>query len=106
MSTDTNIFSIERFEKAAYGRDYEVATFEMARLLETLNKNYGSYEQELSLKLSALLDDHEFESHVITRLCSAMSCLFSDPEFELSDMGYELLISWQRWISASFAAMK
>jgi hypothetical protein len=42
--------------------------------------------------------------HVITRICSAISALFSDPSFELSVAGFRQLLLGQRWIVALFAA--
>jgi HMW1C N-terminal/HMW1 domain 2 len=97
-------FSLELLEDAAYSRRHEEAAREMARLLDLLNRNYGSLREDFSFRISALLDIAELDSHIVTRLCSAITCLFSDPSFHLSDTGYGMMISWQRWIAALFAA--
>ena len=39
-----------------------------------------------------------------TRLAAAITSLFSDPGFQLSNQGFSELMRWQRWIAAIFAA--
>ena len=98
------IFSLDLFEEAAYSRRHEEAAREMAKLLDLLNRNYGSLREDFSVRISALLDMAELDTHIVTRICSAITCLFSDPSFHLSDTGYGVMISWQRWIASLFAA--
>ena len=98
------IFSLDLFEEAAYSRRHEEAAREMAKLLDLLNRNYGSLREDFSVRISALLDMAELDTHIVTRICSAITCLFSDPSFHLSDTGYGMMISWQRWIASLFAA--
>jgi hypothetical protein len=104
MTTELNNFSLENFENAAYFRKHEEAARELAKLLDLLNRNYGSLRQDFSVKISALLDMSELDTHIVTRICAAISCLFSDSDFHLSDSGYGFMISWQRWLSSLFAA--
>ena len=98
------IFSLDLFEEAAYSRRHEEAAREMAKLLDLLNRNYGSLREDFSVRISALLDMAELDTHIVTRICSAITCLFSDPSFHLSETGYGMMISWQRWIASLFAA--
>lgn len=97
-------FSLDLLEDAAYSRRHEEAAREMAKLLDLLNRNYGSLREDFSVRISALLDMAELDTHIVTRICSAITCLFSDPSFHLSDTGYGMMISWQRWIALLFAA--
>lgn len=98
------VFSLDLFEDAAYSRRHEQAATEMAKLLDLLNRHYGSLREDFSVRISALLDVSELDAHIVTRICSAITCLFSDPSFHLSDTGYGMMISWQRWIASLFAA--
>ena len=104
MTTDNKQFSLEAFESAAYSRRHEEAAQSLVVLLDSLNRNYGSLREQFSAKISALMDSAELDTHILTRITAAITCLFSDPEFHLSDQGYGHMISWQRWLSSIFAA--
>lgn len=97
-------FSLEVFENAAYSHRHEDAARELAKLLDILNRQYGSLNQQFSVRISALLNGEELDTHIVTRICSAVTALFSDPNFRLSQLGYAHMISWQRWLAALFAA--
>lgn len=101
---DQQGFSLEVFEQAAYSRRHEEAARELAKLLDLLNRNYGSLREDFSVRISALLDGKELDTHIVTRICAATTALFSDPNFHLSDTGYTHMVSWQRWVAALFAA--
>lgn len=102
---DENVFSLERFEFLAYNRNHELAAREFIKLLSLLDSNYGAYNPQADTRLlSSMLRSEEQEQHLITRITSALSCLFADPAFTLSPQGFGQIISWQRWIAALFAA--
>ncbi len=103
-NVDQQAFSLEIFENAAYSRQHEQAARELAKLLDLLNRNYGSLREQFSVRISALLDSSELDTHIVTRICAAITALFSDPDFHLSDTGYTHMVSWQRWLAALFAA--
>ena len=44
------------------------------------------------------------DDHLLTRLTSAISSLATDPEFRITDHGGALLLQYQRWLAAMFAA--
>lgn len=96
--------SLEAFESAAYSRNHEAAAVELSRLLNMLNANLGTLDGIMTGRFSAALRDDERETYLLTRLTSAISCLFSDPSFFLSDSGYGQFISVQRWLGLLFAA--
>jgi hypothetical protein len=102
MQTPT--FSLDKFEAACYRRQHEEAARLLLVLLDTLDKNYGSLGPNFNVHISALISDLELSEHIIGRLTSAISCLFSDENFHLSIQGFSQLIGYQRWLSTLFAA--
>ncbi len=102
MSTEDSLFSLDRFEFLCYGRDREMAAREFVKLLALLDRQYGDLKG-IQANLYALNPDQE-RQHLLVRVTAALSCLFSDAEFKLSPLGFEQMISWQRWIAALFAA--
>jgi hypothetical protein len=97
-----NTFSLERFEYLCYARDRELAAREMLKLLATLDARYGALDT-ISARISGTSGASQ-SSHLLTRITSALSSLFSDPNFFLSPNGFDQLISWHRWLAALFAA--
>jgi HMW1C N-terminal/HMW1 domain 2 len=97
-------FSLEKFEYLCYSRSHEQAARELVRLLLLIDKHYGKLSSEFSLSVSDAVSPEQLEAHVLTRLCSAISALFSDPEFHISPDGFGQLINFQRWLSSLFAA--
>ena len=95
---------LEALEAASYGRRHEQAAGLLSTLLESLNGSMGSLDGVLTSQVPTNLGAEEREAYVITRLAAAISCLFADPDFNLSDTGYAKLISSQRWLSLIFAA--
>ncbi|MGB3127570.1 MAG: peptide transporter [Pseudomonas sp.] len=98
------VFSLEAFEYLCYSRDHEGGARELLRLLQLIDRNYGKLSEQFSLSVSPAVTPGELESHVLTRLTSAISALFSDPGFTLSPGGFGQLINLQRWLSSLFAA--
>jgi hypothetical protein len=95
-------FSLETFEFLCYSRNRELAARELTKLLNTLEVQYGALngiKAKLGSAPAALRN-----MALLTRITSALSSLFSDPEFFLTPQGFGQLISWQRWIAALFAA--
>ncbi len=94
-------FSLERFEFLAYTHEREAAALELIKLLEGLDRRYGEIDIKAILYATNATDQ---TPHLLTRITSAISCLFSDPEFTLSPQGFDQIIAWQRWLSSLFAA--
>jgi len=101
MNSGKEAFSLEKFEYHTYTRDHEGAARELIKLLESLDGLYGQFS--ISANLYATNSPTQ-NAHLLTRITSALSCLFSDTSFNLSNQGFQQIISWQRWISALFAA--
>jgi len=97
-------FSLERFEHAVYSRQYEVAGREMMNLLQMLDNHYGNLSASFSAKpMAALSNGDEVDAHILTRIASAMSHLFIDPNFTLSPQGYAQTLQMQRWLATLYA---
>ena len=98
------VFSLEQFEYRCYSHDHEAAARDLVRLLQLIDRNYGRLSEQFSLSVSPAITASELENHVLTRLTSAISALFSDPGFRISPDGFGQLINLQRWLSSLFAA--
>ncbi|HEY8950546.1 MAG TPA: hypothetical protein VIM56_16805 [Rhizomicrobium sp.] len=102
MADQNKAFSLETFEFLCYSRSREQAARELVKLLNTLEVQYGALhgiKANLGSVVPALRN-----SALLARITSALSSLFSDPEFFLTPQGFNQLISWQRWITTLFAA--
>ena len=97
-------FSLEQFENACYKRQHESAGRELASLLQGLDQNLGGLGQNFQGQALRGLAPQEINTHFATRICAAMSCLFSDPEFHFSPEWRKRTFELHRWISALFAA--
>lgn len=98
------IFSLEKFEYLTYTRQNELAARELVNLLAQLDGNYGAFDGNFLAKPLSYLEANEIGEHVITRITSAITCLFSDKSFQLSIEGYGKLLSYHRWFSTLFGA--
>jgi hypothetical protein len=96
-------FSLERFEQLAYAHRHEEAANELLKLLDYLGNNYGQLGR---LGNAPSGDDtaDERDLHFATRIASAVSALFSDPNFRLSERGFLRFIPLQRSLANIFGA--
>lgn len=103
-TTTDDIFSLEKFEYLCYSRQQEPAARELVRLLLLIDRNYGKLASNFSLSVSPAVPAAALEQHVLTRVTSTISALFSDPSFHISPDGFGQLINFQRWLSSLFGA--
>jgi HMW1 domain 2/HMW1C N-terminal len=96
-------FSLENFENACYSRQHEVAGRGLASLLQNLDSNFGALGNNFHAQALRGLAKSEFDTHFITRICAAISCLFSDPDFHFSQEWQKRAFELHRWMSALFA---
>lgn len=101
MVEENKNFSLERFEFLAYSRSLELAAREFIKLLRSLDEGFGQFSVEAKLYAP---NDECAQQELVARITSALSCLFSDPKFEVSHEGWTQIMSWQRWLSALFSA--
>lgn len=96
-------FSLERLESLAYSRRHEGAATEVMRLLAHLNNSHGGLGQIGNMP-SGHLPAEQRDAHFASRIACAVAALFSDPDFQLSNLGFQRLIPLQRWLSMLFGA--
>lgn len=103
-STPEPVFSLGRFESNCYARNHEPAAREFMALLGMLDRNYGALDPGFVAKPTADLGNTDQDPHIINRICSALSALFSDPNFNLTIEGFRNMLFLHRWIATLFAA--
>jgi hypothetical protein len=98
-------FQLEKFECLAYSRQYETAMQELLKLLQMLDSGYGSFNENFSsITIQAMQVNADLvDLHLLTRIAAAVTALFSDPEFHLSEIGFIQVIQYHRWLSLLFA---
>lgn len=98
-----DLFSLERLEHFAYSRQSEPAAREMLKLLTHLDTHMGQLGDVGNMPSGEYSADQR-DAHFATRIASAVTAMFSDPAFELSDLGFQQLIYLQRWMTMLFGA--
>lgn len=101
MNDEKENFSLERFEFLSYTRDLEMAAREFIKLLRSLDEGFGQFTVNARLYAP---NDECAQQELVARITAALSCLFSDAQFEVSPEGWAQIMSWQRWLSALFSA--
>jgi len=104
LSPEEPAFSLGRFESTCYARKHEEAAREFVALLSMLDRNYGGFDTGFHAQPTANMMGVDQDPHIINRICSALSALFSDPTFSLSFDGYRQMLYFHRWIATLFAA--
>lgn len=97
-------FALERFEQLCYRRQHEEAARELIKLLRLLDSSYGQLGLVGASRSGASWHEEQRDSHIVTRLTSAMSALFSDPDFHVSLPGFHQFILLHRWTAILFGA--
>jgi len=101
---ENEIFRLEEFENAVYTGKHELAGKLLLRLLQLIDRNYGELPQEVFFKNNS----HQTEidqviDHFFARLAAAITSLFADPDFQLSEGGFYQLMTYQRWLDIVFS---
>ncbi|MBN6710174.1 adhesin [Haemophilus haemoglobinophilus] len=97
--------SVIRFEDAVEQKQYDIACRELLQILSKLDENFGSI-QNIEINFPTQIEDLEQESAVYfcTRMATAITNLFKDPELEILETGAEQFLRHQRWIGMIFAS--
>lgn len=101
--TQNDPFSLERLEHYAYTRQGEAAAREILKLLTHLDTNMGQLGDMGNMPSGEYSADQR-DAHFATRIASAVTAIFSDPAFELSNLGFQQMIYLQRWLTMVFGA--
>ena len=98
-------FNVEHFEHLVYSRQHEPATQALLELLQSIDSRYGGLGLGFSYNAaSGFASSEDVDTHVFTRIAGAVSTLFSEPAYTITEQGWKQLLIHQRWISAIFAA--
>jgi hypothetical protein len=103
------MFRLEEFENAVYSRKHELAGKLLLRLLLLIDQNYGEFPREIVFKNNSHQTGIEqVIDHFFGRLAAAVTSLFADPDFQLSEGGFYQFMTCQRWLGIVFSrtAMK
>lgn len=97
--------SVITFEKAVENKQYEQACQELIAILTKVDSNFGGI-QGIELDYPAQLENVPQEQvvHFCTRMATAITALFKDPELNISVDGARRFFTLQRWISMIFAS--
>lgn len=95
--------SLGCLEYLSYCGKREEAAAELFKLLTHLDSQHGGLET-IGSAPSGDYGAEQRDAHFATRIASAIAALFSDPDFQLSQMGFQRLIPLQRWMAIIFGA--
>ena len=97
--------SVIQFEKAITEKNYEAACTELLDILNKIDTNFGDIEGidfDYPQQLETLMQDRIV--YFCTRMANAITQLFCDPQFSLSESGANRFFVVQRWLNLIFAS--
>lgn len=97
--------SLIRLEQCVKNREYQTACNELLNILTKLDTNFGGITDiEVDYPPQLINLEAEKTLHFCTRMAVAISTLFCDPNWELSDSGTQRFLTQQRWLALLFAS--
>lgn len=104
MSEQQRNPSVNVFEKAVADKDYEFACTELLSILGKLDSNFGEIHN-IDINFPNQIKGMHFEKvkHFCTRVATAATTLFEDPNLTLSEDGALRFMVLQRWLGLIFA---
>lgn len=97
--------SVIRFEQAVAEKNAEQACQELLNILGEIDSAFGdlhNIEFDYPAQLTQLKQERDV--YFCTRMAQAISTLFTQPDWQLSESGVQRFFSFQRWISLIFAS--
>ena len=97
--------SVIQFEKAITEKNYEAACTELLDILNKIDTNFGDIEGidfDYPQQLETLMQDRIV--YFCTRMSNAITQLFCDSQFSLSESGANRFFVVQRWLNLIFAS--
>lgn len=97
--------SVIQFEKAITEKNYEAACTELLDILNKIDTNFGDIEGidfDYPQQLKTLMQERIV--YFCTRMANAITQLFCDPQFSLSESGANRFFVVQRWLNLIFAS--
>lgn len=103
--SEQKIPSVIRLEKLVKNQEYETACNELLDILGKLDNNFGSTEGiELDYPPQLQGLEMEINIHFCTRMAVAITTLFCDQNWYLSESGTQRFLTLQRWVALLFAS--
>ena len=102
-ATSSATFSLDHFEQLVYTRQHIKASIQLIAALALLQQKRGKLDE--SFLASGMLDlpPDEQRKRFCTRLASAASTLFADPEFKLPAECFRLFLTLHEWLGLVFS---
>ncbi|OAJ63653.1 hypothetical protein [Paraburkholderia ginsengiterrae] len=97
-------FSLDHFEQLVYTRQHVKAAIQFIAALALLQQKRGALDDSFRASGIADLPPAEQRKRFCTRLASAASTLFADPEFNLPRECFRLLLTLHEWVGLVFAS--
>jgi hypothetical protein len=97
-------FSLDYFEQLVYTRQHVKATIQLITALALLQQKRGKLDESFRASGMLGLRAAEQRRRFCTRLASAASTLFADPQFVLPTECLRLLLTLHEWIGLVFAS--
>lgn len=94
---------LEMIERQVYARQHEAASQSLLKLLHYINLNQVGLGDTASSSEAAR--EHKYQNlQLLSRLAGCISTLLADPDFKLSQQGFELFMAYKRFMTAVFMA--
>jgi hypothetical protein len=97
-------FSLDEFEHLVYTQQHVQASIQFIAALALLQQKRGALDESFVASGMIGLSSAEQHRRFCTRLASAASTLFSDPQFDLPPECLRLLLTLHEWIGLVFSA--
>jgi hypothetical protein len=97
-------WDLELFERAAYSGDMERSSVMLLDLLQRIDAAYGELGADIQCLTAVGLTEPRARDHISTRICAAITSIFSDPNFRLSEGGASQFLIRHRWLALLFAS--
>ncbi len=97
--------SVIRFEQEVDAKHYEPACVELLDILGQIDSDFGAIGQiEINLPEQLIPLEKDKTVYFCTRMAVAITKLFGDPDFNVSDTGALRFLGFQRWMAMIFAS--
>ena len=99
-----DIFSLDDFEQLVYTRSYDQASIQFIAFLAQLHRKRGELDGDFRASGMTDLAPDEQHERFCTRLASAVSTLFADPDFRPATECFRLMLTLHEWVGVLFSA--
>lgn len=101
---EESTFSLDYFEQLVYTRQHVKASIQLLAALVLLQQKRGELDDSFLASGIVDLPPDEQRKRFYTRLASAASTLFADPEFRLPTECFRLFLTLHEWVGLMFSS--